>query len=95
MEDNINEIKNIHDNRLIIYAFLELNDFYQQQSVNYFIKYSNLKYLVISILLYSCDIDVNTKLPLRVIRYKCTLEEFYAKMKELLDIDSHNKPIFE
>ena len=96
IEDNINEIKNIHDNRHIIYEFLELNKFYYHgKKENYFITEYGFGHLSITIMLYSCDIVIYKNKGPKISKYKCTMDEFFIKMRELLDIDSQNKPIFE
>jgi len=96
IEDNINEIKNIHDNRYIIYEFLELNKFYYHgKGENYFITEYGFGQLSITIMLYSCDIVIYKNKGPKISKYKCTIDEFFIKIRELLDIDSQNKRIFE
>lgn len=99
IKDNIDEIKNIHDNRHIIYEFLYLNKFYYYKQTekreNYFINEYGFGYLSITIMLYSCDINIYDRKGPYVTKYKCTMDEFFIKMRELLNIDSQNKLIFE
>ena len=81
----ISNMKIIHDNFQTIVEFLKLNGF---------IKHSNYYYL------WRIDIDVcvGIDLGMCVIRYQhsefhCNLDDFYKKMKEILNIESMNKPI--
>jgi len=81
------QMKIIHDNHSIIVDFLKLNGF---------IKHKNYYYLTHK----NDDICVHIYLTMCLIKrkhseYHCTFDEFFTKMRELLDIDSQNKCIFE
>ena len=81
----IEQIKTIHDNFSITVNFLKLNGFIKHETY-YYLSYKN------------DDICVHIRLMnYKIIRkhkeYYCTFDEFFTKIKEILDLEYSNKPI--
>lgn len=81
----IEQIKTIHDNHSIIVDFLKLNGFIKHKNY-YYLSYKND-----DICVHICL--TNYKIIRKHKEYYCTFDEFFTKIKEMLDLEYSNKPI--